>query len=436
MNTTTEDPTAHIRTDISVVIPSYNHARFIVDAIESVINQSYRHWELILVDDGSTDSTREILDQRYRDHQQIRLVYQANHGAHHALNQGIALAKGRYISILNSDDLYHPDRLQTLLNHCDSHVCGLAFTPLTPVNAEGAPVSITDHPWCQLYAKLMAIYDQRGAKEALLSGNFAVTSSNFFIRTELVQQLGGFRNKRYNHDWDLMARVLHQGHEIQCVGQQSLLSYRIHQGNTISQNTLKARLELKQILQSFVPRSDPYIAKLVLQMQINMRSIRHEHQARVVQKVRDGYDLHIQTMLDEVQAQHQQAFTQEQARYQAALADFQAQHQQAFTQEQARYQAALADFQAQHQQAFTQEQARYQAALAAEQAKHQTALMDLKAHLDAQIEALNQTQNALLLQIAAQEGHLSQILNSRSYQFAQFLSRSLTRLKRLLGLVK
>ena len=414
MNTTTEDPTAHIRTDISVVIPSYNHARFIVDAIESVINQSYRHWELILVDDGSTDSTREILDQRYRDHQQIRLVYQANHGAHHALNQGIALAKGRYISILNSDDLYHPDRLQTLLNHCDSHVCGLAFTPLTPVNAEGAPVSITDHPWCQLYAKLMAIYDQRGAKEALLSGNFAVTSSNFFIRTELVQQLGGFRNKRYNHDWDLMARVLHQGHEIQCVGQQSLLSYRIHQGNTISQNTLKARLELKQILQSFVPRSDPYIAKLVLQMQINMRSIRHEHQARVVQKVRDGYDLHIQTMLDEVQAQHQQAFTQEQARYQAALADFQAQHQQAFTQEQARYQAALA----------------------AEQAKHQTALMDLKAQLDAQIEALNQTQNALLLQIAAQEGHLSQILNSRSYQFAQFLSRSLTRLKRLLGLVK
>jgi glycosyltransferase involved in cell wall biosynthesis len=263
MNTTTEDPTAHIRTDISVVIPSYNHARFIVDAIESVINQSYRHWELILVDDGSTDSTREILDQRYRDHQQIRLVYQANHGAHHALNQGIALAKGRYISILNSDDLYHPDRLQTLLNHCDSHVCGLAFTPLTPVNAEGAPVSITDHPLCQLYAKLMAIYDQRGAKEALLSGNFAVTSSNFFIRTELVQQLGGFRNKRYNHDWDLMARVLHQGHEIQCVGQQSLLSYRIHQGNTISQNTLKARLELKQILQSFVPRSDLYIAKLV-----------------------------------------------------------------------------------------------------------------------------------------------------------------------------
>ena len=124
MNTTTEDPTAHIRTDISVVIPSYNHARFIVDAIESVINQSYRHWELILVDDGSTDSTREILDQRYRGHQQIRLVYQANHGAHHALNQGIALAKGRYVSILNSDDVYHPDRLKTLLTYCDASVSG------------------------------------------------------------------------------------------------------------------------------------------------------------------------------------------------------------------------------------------------------------------------------------------------------------------------
>ena len=61
MNTTTEDPTAHIRTDISVVIPSYNHARFIVDAIESVINQSYRHWEVILVDDGSTDTTSSLI---------------------------------------------------------------------------------------------------------------------------------------------------------------------------------------------------------------------------------------------------------------------------------------------------------------------------------------------------------------------------------------
>lgn len=392
MNTKIEALTEGTGVDISVVIPSYNHARFIIQAVESVLNQSHKNWEIILVDDGSTDSTREILDQRYRDHKQIQLVYQSNHGAHHALNQGIALARGRYLSILNSDDIYHPDRLKTLLTYCDANLSGLAITPVTPVNADGAEILALDHPWCQLYAQLMHIYRQSGAKVALLTGNFAVTSSNFFISTDLIQKLGGFRKKRYNHDWDLMARVLRQEHGIECVGQQSLLSYRIHDGNTITQNTLKARLELKQILQSFVPQNEPYLAKLLSQIQINMRSIRHEHQARVVQKIREGYDLHIQKMLEDVQAQHEQAFSQEQARYQKAQAE-----------EQALHQANLTALQTQHQ---------------------------------AQIDVLNQTQNTLLLQISAQEHHLTNILNSRSYQFAQFLSRNFTGVKKLLGLLK
>ena len=414
MNTRIEAFTEETGLDISVVIPSYNHARFIIQAIESVLNQSHKNWELILVDDGSTDSTREILDQQYQDHKQIQLVYQSNHGAHHALNQGIALARGRYVSILNSDDIYHPDRLKTLLTYCDANLSGLAFAPVTPINADGAEILALDHPWCQLYKQLMNIYRQSGARVALLTGNFAVTSSNFFIRTDLIQKLGGFRKKKYNHDWDLMARVLRQGHGIECVGQQSLLSYRIHDGNTITQNTLKARLELKQILQSFVPQNEPYLAKLLSQMQINMRSIRHEHQARVVQKVREGYDLHIHKILEDIKTQHEQAFSQEQARYQKAISDFQALHEQAFSQEQARYQKAQAE-----------EQALYQANFTVLQTQHQV-----------QIDALNQTQNALLLQISAQQLHLANILNSRSYQFAQFLSRNFTKLKKLLGILK
>ena len=320
MNTTTVQKTEDFGVDVSVVIPSYNHAHYIVDAIESVLSQSFRNWELIVVDDGSTDHTRELLDQRYLENKQIQLVYQTNQGAHHALNHGIALAKGRYISILNSDDLYHPERLSILLKHCETHRCGLAFTHLTPIDADGAEILNSEHPWCQLYAKSMRLLQDRGAREALVTGNFAVTTSNFFISTELIKKLGGFRKKRYNHDWDLMVRVLQQGLDIQCVGHQSLMSYRIHEGNTITQNTLMARLELKQILQSLLPENDPYLAKLVLQMQINMRSIRHEHQARVVQKVREGYDHHIEKMLVDIQAQHQLALSQEQAKLQDAMA--------------------------------------------------------------------------------------------------------------------
>ena len=316
MDTTNVQKTEDFGVDVSVVIPSYNHARYIVDAIESVLSQSFRNWELIVVDDGSTDHTRALLDQRYLENKQIHLVYQTNQGAHHALNHGIALAKGRYFSILNSDDLYHPERLSILIKHCETHQCGLAFTRLTPIDADGAVILNPEHPWCQLYAKSMRLLQERGTKEALVTGNFAVTTSNFFINTELIKKLGGFRKKRYNHDWDLMVRVLQQGLDIQCVGHQSLMSYRIHEGNTITQNTLMARLELKQILQSLLPENDPYLAKLVLQMQINMRSIRHEHQARVVQKVREGYDHHIEKMLVDIQAQHQLALSQEQAKLQ------------------------------------------------------------------------------------------------------------------------
>ena len=130
----------------------------------------------------------------------------------------------------------------------------------------------------------MNLYQQRGAREALITGNFAVTTSNFFISAELLKKSGGFRKKKFNHDWDFMSRILRQGLTIQCVGQRSLLSYRIHDRNTISQNTLLARIELKQILKDSIPKDDLFIRKLFLQMQINMRSIRLEHQAQVFKR--------------------------------------------------------------------------------------------------------------------------------------------------------
>ncbi len=374
MNISTVQKTEEFGVDVTVVIPSYNHAHYIVDAIESVLRQSFRNWELILVDDGSTDHTRELLNQRYLENKKIHLVYQSNQGAHQALNRGIALAKGRYISILNSDDLYHPERLSILFEHCEAQLCGLAFTRLTPIDADGAEILNPEHPWCQLYAKSMRLFQDRGAREALVTGNFAVTTSNFFTNTELIKKLGGFRKKRYNHDWDFMARVLQHGSDIQCVGHQSLMSYRIHEGNTITQNTLMARLELKQILQSLLPENDPYLAKLVLQMQINMRSIRHEHQARVVQYIREGYNQHIEKMLANIQAEHQLALSQEQAKFQDAINGTNAQMQN-------------------------------------------------------QIDAMASQINSL-------ERYLNEIQKSRSYQLSQFLSRRINWIKKLFSLVK
>ena len=295
------------RPEVSVVLPSYNHRAYIVQAIDSVLSQSLQHWELIVVDDGSSDGSPELLKARYGAHPQIRLVFQANQGAHRAINRGMALARGRYIAILNSDDVYHPERLQTLLAHCEAQPCGLAFTPVAPIDADGGPLLDPEHPWCRLYARLSRLYATDGARQALLSGNFAVSTSNFFFPAERIAQIGGFRKKRYNHDWDFMARLLQHGHALVCVGEQPLLSYRLHGRNTIHQNTLMARVELKRILQQLVPSGDRYSAALLAQTALNLRSMRREHEARLLQDLQAQLQQREAELAEQVQARAQLA---------------------------------------------------------------------------------------------------------------------------------
>lgn len=288
--------------EVSIVLPSYNHSQFIAQAIDSVLEQTLQSWELIIIDDGSSDSTQSLLEQRYSQNPKIRLIYQSNQGAHRAINRGMALAKGRYISILNSDDVYHPERLQTLLEYLQDRPHTLAFTPVTPINPLGQPITDSGHPWCRLYSRLSHAYDEEGANQALLTGNFAISTSNFFFRTDLLKRVGGFRKKRYNHDWDFMARLIQQGLQIERVGVHPLLFYRLHDNNTINQNTLMARIELNRILHGLVPLGDPYAARLVARITLNQRSIRREHESRLMQQITQDRE-RIKRQLEAVQQQ-------------------------------------------------------------------------------------------------------------------------------------
>ena len=96
----------------SIVIPTYNRAQLIVKAIESVLQQTFSDWELIIVDDGSTDNTKDVV-QSYSD-KRIIYLYQKNAERSEARNNGIRNATGQYICFLDSDDYYMPDRLLKL----------------------------------------------------------------------------------------------------------------------------------------------------------------------------------------------------------------------------------------------------------------------------------------------------------------------------------
>ena len=95
---------------ISVIIPTYNRAHLIKRCAESVLNQTYKNLELIIVDDGSTDNTKEVVDSL--NDKRIVYVKQENQGAGAARNKGIDLAKGKYIAFQDSDDVWHLDKLE------------------------------------------------------------------------------------------------------------------------------------------------------------------------------------------------------------------------------------------------------------------------------------------------------------------------------------
>ena len=104
--------------EISVVIPAYNHGRFLREAIDSVLAQTYAPLEIIVVDDGSTDDTEQIV-RSYGD--RVRYIRQQNAGVGAARNNGIANARGEYVAFLDSDDLWLPEKLAVQVEYMRRH---------------------------------------------------------------------------------------------------------------------------------------------------------------------------------------------------------------------------------------------------------------------------------------------------------------------------
>src|SRR3712207_793010 len=122
---------------VSVVIPCYNQAHFLGEAIESVLAQSYPNFEIIVVDDGSPDNTSEVA----RSYPEVRLVRQENQGLSGARNAGLACSEGEYVVFLDADDRLLPEALETHLKYLEAHP-ERAFVSGTSryIAADGSPL--------------------------------------------------------------------------------------------------------------------------------------------------------------------------------------------------------------------------------------------------------------------------------------------------------
>ena len=121
--------------EVSVVVPAYNSVAYTVETVESVLGQTYSDLELIVVDDGSTDHTREAL-RPYFD--RIQYVYQENEGACRARNLGITLSKGEYVACLDCDDLWLPNKLEQSISVLEANPgAAFVFTACYTIDPDG-----------------------------------------------------------------------------------------------------------------------------------------------------------------------------------------------------------------------------------------------------------------------------------------------------------
>lgn len=220
---------------VSVVIPTYNYGRFVPEAVESVLGQTYPAREVIVVDDGSTDDTRARL-ATYLPH--IRYVYQDNRGLSAARNTGIALAGGRFVALLDSDDVWHPRKLEYQMRHLarhpevallgsDCYTGPRAAWPEPPDDAAVAPVALD---------------------RLIVRSAFAPSTA--VLRRDCLEAVGGFdTGLRAVEDRDMWIRVA--ARYPVAVLRAPLCWYRVHGGNMSAAAARMEECELRVLRKSF-----------------------------------------------------------------------------------------------------------------------------------------------------------------------------------------
>ncbi|MCC5822416.1 MAG: glycosyltransferase [Phycisphaerales bacterium] len=217
---------------VGVAIPSYNHARFVAEAVRSVLAQTHADVELVVVDDGSADGSPGVVRDAFAEFpgRPARLIEQENRGAHAAIMRAVEALDTEVVAVLNSDDAYEPDRFERVLPLLARRERAIAFTGLRIIDEHGRDLPDA-HPWPRWYATaLTAAETEPTIGFALLVHNFSVTSGNFVFTRALYDRLGGFGSQKFAHDWDFLIRSVALT-EPEFLPDR-LMRYRVHGSNT------------------------------------------------------------------------------------------------------------------------------------------------------------------------------------------------------------
>ena len=230
---------------ISVIIPCYNQARYLPDAVDSVISQTVGNWECLVINDGSPDDTERIVSQLMQSDKRIRYVKHENAGPSYTRNRGIELATGRYIQFLDADDMLAPTKLESQLGLLEStKEIALAYCDYHYATEDGAP--ILDHPCYKppLLEAGYALQDLAHGWETKLS----IPIHCFLFDARIFKECGIRFDESLpnNEDWDCWMNVLALNPRLFYVDDKYAI-YRLHADARTSDNALMRKGFLKAI---------------------------------------------------------------------------------------------------------------------------------------------------------------------------------------------
>ncbi|GIW99532.1 MAG: hypothetical protein KatS3mg111_2865 [Pirellulaceae bacterium] len=228
---------SHATPLVSVILPVYNAENFLIDAVASILEQTWQDFELICIDDGSTDSSPQILRWLATQDSRIRVITQSNQGIVAALNHGCQMARGPLLARMDADDVAFPQRLQRQVAWFQQHPRGvLVGAAILEIDEHSAPLRISSLPRCH-----------EEIESALLSRRTGVFHPTVMMRADQWRAAGGYRPRfEWVEDHDLWLRLAHRGELANLP--EVLLAYRMHAQSICWRRAAVQRERMNQLL--------------------------------------------------------------------------------------------------------------------------------------------------------------------------------------------
>lgn len=256
---------------VSVIVPAYNHEKYINDCLQSIVNQTYNNIELIIINDGSTDNTENVIKTFMAENTEfnIKFISKNNEGICKTLNKGLKMASGKYISFLASDDKWEPKKTEIQVAFMEkNNNIGLVFSDAWFIRFQDK----TDLRWSDYKKNLNGYFKnciQNTEMYTLLLTKPLIPALTVMVRSQIFEDVGMFDEKLIFEDDDMWLRIARK-YPLAYINE-PLALYRIHSSNISNNTALITRSIIQTMRKHF--RSEPLRNQFIMRQIIIVKLI-------------------------------------------------------------------------------------------------------------------------------------------------------------------